>query len=51
MLSGEVLKEMNATVYNKLWPGTKSVQVLVMFLGGTPDSVVEFRNIKVEEVQ
>ncbi len=51
VLSGEVLKEMNATVYNKLWPGTKSVQVLVMFLGGTPDSVVEFRNIKVEEVQ
>lgn len=51
VISGEVLKEMNSTTTSKLWPGTKSVQVLVMFLGGTPDSVVEFRNIKVEEVQ
>lgn len=51
VISGEVLKEMNSTTTNRLWPGTTSVQVMVMVLGGTPDSVVEFRNIKVEEVQ
>lgn len=51
LISGEILKEMNGGNNQRLWPGTKSVQVMVMFLNGAPDSVVEFRNIKVEEVQ
>ncbi|MBO4631901.1 MAG: hypothetical protein J5858_08270 [Lentisphaeria bacterium] len=38
------------TSANKLWPGTGSVRIHIRLLGGKTDSVVEIRNVKVEEI-
>lgn len=35
----------------QFWPGTVKVRILILVTGGNQDSVTEFRNIKVEEVQ
>ena len=35
----------------QFWPGTAKVRILILATGGNPNSVTEFRNIKVEEVQ
>ena len=35
----------------KLWRGTASVRILIMMLKGHKDNVIEFRNVKAEEVE
>lgn len=35
---------------NQLWPGTRAVRVHIRLLGGKDDSLVEIRNVKVEEL-
>ena len=49
VVSGSVATSGNPA--NKLWPGTASVKVIVMMQQGKKGNVVEFRNIKIEEVE
>ena len=41
----------NTNPVNKFWPGTKTVRILILLMGGKADTEVEFKNIKVEEIQ
>ena len=41
----------NVSTASKFWPGTKMVKILILFTSGKPDSVTEFKNIKIEEVK
>ena len=41
----------NTNPFNKFWPGTKTVRILVLIQEGKADTEVEFKNIKVEEIQ
>ena len=41
----------NVRADKKLWPGTTTVKIIILFNGGKPDSVTEFKDIKIEEVK
>ena len=41
----------NTNPVSKFWPGTKKVRILILLMGGKADTEMEFKNIKVEEIQ